>query len=212
MAENPKLESSDILSLSREACELDEMGSQKISVSDQTNSLQFTNIKSDSFMVDVESLSPLTDKDITANSRIKLQRSFSRKGSQQRGSEKKINSSNANEKETNIVSSASPRAAKARASMPEKPMVVTVGTTDHPMNPQVHHQITIVTANIGTTTAESRWMTGRFGFRRSPPCWTVNPRRILFFFATLSSMGTILLIYFTLSMGKHSGDDSALNL
>ncbi|KAH7662192.1 hypothetical protein IHE45_15G116300 [Dioscorea alata] len=30
----------------------------------------------------------------------------------------------------------------------------------------------------------------------------VDPRRVLFFFATLSSMGTLILLYFTLSMGK----------
>ncbi|KAM0952302.1 hypothetical protein DsansV1_C03g0034951 [Dioscorea sansibarensis] len=37
----------------------------------------------------------------------------------------------------------------------------------------------------------------------------VDPRRVLFFFASLSSMGTLILLYFTLSMGKmadHAAD------
>ncbi|KAI3863094.1 hypothetical protein MKW98_015552 [Papaver atlanticum] len=41
-----------------------------------------------------------------------------------------------------------------------------------------------------------------------PRNWMMDPRRILFFFASLSSMGTIILIYFTLSIGKFSGDVS----
>lgn len=64
---------SDGLSLS---CELGEMGTQKISVSDQTNSLQFTNSKPDSFTVDMDRLSHLTDKDKTANSRITVRLFF----------------------------------------------------------------------------------------------------------------------------------------
>ncbi|GMP72873.1 hypothetical protein CsSME_00030766 [Camellia sinensis var. sinensis] len=198
MAENPKLA---------------DMGTQKISVSEQTNSLQFTNFKSDSFVVDMERLSHLTDKDITANSRFTLQRNLSRKLSQQRGSEKKINPSIGNENDNGVVSTSSPRATLTGASTPEKPMVVTVGTsTDQPKTPHLHHQITIMTGNIGATTTESRGSGKRFSFRRSPYSWAVDPRRIVFLFATLSSMGTILLIYFTLSMGKISGDDSAMNV
>ena len=57
-------------SLNSSGWELDKLGTQKISVSDQTDSLQVTNFKSDSFIVDTEALSQLTDKDITASSRI----------------------------------------------------------------------------------------------------------------------------------------------
>ncbi|KAF5937738.1 hypothetical protein HYC85_025244 [Camellia sinensis] len=92
MADNPKLA---------------DMGTQKISVSEQTNSLQFTNFKSDSFVVDMERLSHLTDKDVTANSRFT--RNLSRKLSQQRGSEKKINPSIGNENDNGVVSTSSPR-------------------------------------------------------------------------------------------------------
>uniref|UniRef100_A0A5B7CC34 Uncharacterized protein n=1 Tax=Davidia involucrata TaxID=16924 RepID=A0A5B7CC34_DAVIN len=211
MAENPKLEDmgSDTPISSCEACELEEMGTQKISISDQVNG---TNIKSDSFIVDMERFSHLTDKDKTAKSRLTLQRNLSRKGSQ-RGDEKKMNSGTVNERDVTVVATCSPRvAALVGASMPEKSMVVTVGATDYSINPQVHHQITIMTGNIGgTATAESKCSSKRFSFRRSPPSWVMDPRRILLFFATLSSMGSILLIYFTLSMGRVSRDDNSLD-
>ncbi|XP_058194873.1 uncharacterized protein LOC131311425 [Rhododendron vialii] len=209
---------SGLLRSSSKPCELDKMGTQKISVSDQTNRLQRTNFDSDSFVVDVERLSLLADKDTTtANSG--LTKSLSRKVSQHKSVEKMINPStgnDGNEKDAGVVASiSSPRAGDSFT--PEKPMVVTVATTkDQPMSSGVHHQITIVTGNVGTRNAGERrsWRDGkRFSFRRSSPAsWAVDPRRILLFFATLSSMGTILLIYFTLSMGRQSGVDSdALN-
>lgn len=65
---------------------------------------------------------------------------------------------------------------------PEKPAVV-AGTADHPGSPQVHHQITVTAANIGTTT-DGRCVARRNSFRRSSS-WAVDPKRVLFFFATL---------------------------
>ncbi|KAK1260160.1 hypothetical protein QJS04_geneDACA019123 [Acorus gramineus] len=45
--------------------------------------------------------------------------------------------------------------------------------------------------------------------RRSSFYW-VGPRRVLMFFATLSSMGTLVLLYFTLSMATMGvGDESS---
>ncbi|KAJ0974317.1 hypothetical protein J5N97_016282 [Dioscorea zingiberensis] len=35
---------------------------------------------------------------------------------------------------------------------------------------------------------------------------TIHPRQILLLFATVSSMGTMILIYFTLSMNRRAGD------
>ncbi|XP_059661699.1 uncharacterized protein LOC132307838 isoform X2 [Cornus florida] len=212
MAENPELENVDSDTLNS-SWELEETGSQKISVSDQTNSLQYTNMKHDSFIVDMERFPQQTHKDLNANSRIT--RSLSRIGSQ-RGGEKKIKESSGNERDV-FLGTSTPRAALGGASVPEKSMVVTVGATDHPISPQVHHQITIITGgNISsssstTTTTESKCGGKRFSFRRSSPSCAIDPRKILFFFATLSSMGTILLIYFTLSMGKLNGDGDALN-
>lgn len=194
MAENPKL-----------VCGSEEnMGNQKISVSDHMNGFQYTADNSDSLVIDMESFSRLTNKDITANSRITLQRSLSRKGPQ-RGGEKKITpiASTANERDI-VASTSSPRG----SSTPEKSAVVAVGTMDNSSNPQVHHQITITTGNI-TTPTESRSISRRNSFRRSP--WVLDPKKILFLFATLSSMGTILLIYFTLSIGKLNEDEDGLD-
>ncbi|KAK4588196.1 hypothetical protein RGQ29_019260 [Quercus rubra] len=171
------------MSNSCEDCGLEEkMGSQKISVSDHTNGFQYTADKSDNFVIDMDSFSHPNNKDITANSRITLQRSHSRKGSQ-RAVDKKIGSIATSNDRDNGVATSSPR----------------VGTMDNSSSPQVHHQITITTSNISTPT-ESRGFSRRNSFRRSP--WLLDPKRVLFLFATLSSMGTILLIYFTLSIGK----------
>lgn len=78
-----------------------------------------------------------------------------------------------------------------------------IGTTDHTSKLQNHHQITVTTGSIGTAN-ESRFTIRRNSFRRSSSSWILDPKRILFIFATLSSMGTILLIYFTLSISKSS--------
>nr|GMD08977.1 uncharacterized protein LOC109165303 isoform X3 [Ipomoea batatas] len=175
------------------------MGSQKISVLDDEHTSGTK--PADSFVVDMERFSNL---DVAANSRIK--RSLSRKGSV-RSSERKPNPNAPNE---NPIIATSPRAAPLHgASTPEKLTVVTMGATDNSA-PQPHNQITIMAG--GATPAESKLGGRRFSFRRpSSPSWTIDPRRILLFFATLSSMGTMLLIYFTLSMGNLSGDESVLN-
>uniref|UniRef100_A0A0E0ECD5 Uncharacterized protein n=1 Tax=Oryza meridionalis TaxID=40149 RepID=A0A0E0ECD5_9ORYZ len=41
---------------------------------------------------------------------------------------------------------------------------------------------------------------------RQPAAPWLDPRRVVFFFATLSSVGTLILLYFTLSMSKMGGD------
>ncbi|PKA45662.1 hypothetical protein AXF42_Ash011002 [Apostasia shenzhenica] len=46
----------------------------------------------------------------------------------------------------------------------------------------------------------------RLGVRRPSP-W-LDPRRVVVFFATLSSMGTLILLYFTLSMGRMEDGDA----
>ncbi|KAK1368432.1 hypothetical protein POM88_034524 [Heracleum sosnowskyi] len=149
---------------------------------DQDTSLQYTTKKSDSFVVEMERFSHLSSKNVSPNSRITLQCKLSRKGP---GSfEKKINSNADNE--------------KVDSSTPEKPILVTVGATNYPFDQQLHQQITITTPTT-TDTTESKLCSKRNSFKRSSS-WTIAPRRILLFFATLSSMGTILLIYLTLSM------------
>ncbi|KAG5622843.1 hypothetical protein H5410_008061 [Solanum commersonii] len=179
----------------------------EICVSDHMNGLQYTSTKSDSFVVDMERFSHIIEKDINANSRITLQRNLSRKGSFRSG-EKKTNSNAVNEKDTNFTAN-SPRASSLLGGgiTPEKPMALTTSSDQH--TPQTHnHQITIVAGHGAATATESKIGGRRFSFRRSTN-WTIDPRRILLFFATLSSIGTMLLIYFTLSIAKLNGEDIA---
>ncbi|GLT72747.1 hypothetical protein SLA2020_446530 [Shorea laevis] len=144
------------------------------------NGIQYSADNSDSLVIDMDSFSRSTNKDITANSRIT--RSLSRKGFQ-RGGEKKISpSATANDRDIAVATS-SPRG----SSTPEKTAVVAVGTMDNSSNPQVHHQITITTGNITTPTENSLLI-----------CHLVKH-------------GTILLIYFTLSIGKLNADEDGLD-
>ncbi|KAJ4838733.1 hypothetical protein Tsubulata_033583 [Turnera subulata] len=201
MADNPKLHLDSSLGAGELLAEED-MGSQKISLLEHLNRFQCTKEKSDNFVIDMESFTNGPNKDVNANARIT--RSLSRKGSQRLG-EKKINSNASTNDRDSIVATSPPRG----PGTPEKTAMVTAGTTDHSSNPQVHHQITITTGNINPTT-EGKCALRRNSFmKRSSPSWGLDPKRVLFFFATLSSMGTMLLIYFTLSIGKlNLGDDA----
>ncbi|XP_050148571.1 uncharacterized protein LOC126623658 isoform X1 [Malus sylvestris] len=202
MAENPKLDSG-----SEEVYGLEEkMSTQKISVSDHINEFHYTADKSDSFVIDMESFSHGgTDKDVTANSRVS--RNVSRKWSQRGGEKKIIRNVKSNDKEVSSTT-ASPFATVVGSSTPEKSPLA-VGTIDQSSNPHVHHQITVTAANIGTTT-EGRCVVRRNSFRRSSS-WRIDPKRVLFFFATMSSIGTILLIYFTLSIAKYNADETSID-
>ncbi|XP_004293255.1 PREDICTED: uncharacterized protein LOC101307567 isoform X2 [Fragaria vesca subsp. vesca] len=200
MAETPKLDLGSI----DEVYGLEEkMGTQKISVSDHINGFHYTADKSDSFVIDMESFNhAITDKDVTANSRTS--RNLSRKGSQRVGEKKISTNGNSNDRDVSASAVTSPTGPLT----PKKPTVV-AGTADHPGSPQVHHQITVTAANIGTT-ADGRCVVRRNSFRRSSS-WAVDPKRVLFFFATLSSIGTILLIYFTLAIGKYNLEENSLD-
>ncbi|KAE8689831.1 hypothetical protein F3Y22_tig00110931pilonHSYRG00156 [Hibiscus syriacus] len=182
LTENPKLDSTSS----------NEISTQKISVSDHINGFQYsTDNKSDSFVLDLEGFSHGgSNKEINQNSRFT--RSLSRKGSQ-RGGDKSSSCINSN-----------------WSSTAEKPVTAAVVSTDTTNNPQVHHQITITTGNI-TPATESRFNLQRNNSRRFSSPWYFDPKRILFIFATLSSMGTILLIYFTLSIYKTNGDRDAFD-
>lgn len=165
---------------------------------DETSSLQSANTKSDSFTIEMERLSDLSSKNVSPNSRITLQRNLSRKGPY-RG-EKKMNDNEKNAGNFVPISSSPKAAQQIDSSTAEKPILVTVGATNQPFNQQVHHQITITTP----ATTESKLGSRRNSFKRSS--WTIDPRRMLLVFATMSSMGTILLIYLTLSMKNVGGD------
>ncbi|WOG89939.1 hypothetical protein DCAR_0209180 [Daucus carota subsp. sativus] len=169
---------------------------------DQSGGLQSENTKPDSFTVEMERFSDLSSKNVSPSSRIA--RNLSKKGSY-RG-EKKMNSNADNEKDatTFVPVSSSPK----DSSTHEKPILVTVGATNHPFSPQVHHQITITTPATTTAATESKLGSRRNSFKRSS--WTIDPRRMLLVFATMSSMGTILLIYLTLSMKNVGGDANTM--
>ncbi|KAB2079278.1 hypothetical protein ES319_A06G221200v1 [Gossypium barbadense] len=195
LTENPKL---DLASSN-------EISTQKISVSDHISGFQYTADKPDSFVIDMDSFSHGgLNKEINQNPRIT--KSLSRKGSM-RGDKKIItsNCTNSNDKDSFVATS--PKGSNTV----EKPTTVSVGSTDRTNNPQVHHQITITTGNIKAPPASRFSLLRRSNSRRSSSPWVLDPKRILFLFATLSSMGTILLIYFTLSIGKTDGDENGFD-
>ncbi|OVA10919.1 hypothetical protein BVC80_8751g13 [Macleaya cordata] len=209
MAENPNLVCPSSSSLSF-CCELElgEMGTQKMKISDQE----------EGFVVNIDNLSHTMDKDITANSRITLQKTFSRKLSQ-RG-ERKIT---CQEQEDCLLGgggggggggvadgSFKEAASVGDCKQSDKSVIVNVvglGPTEEPTMISTTEQSTqkqqIVIKSNGADQSKCR----RYNKQRSP--FWMDPRRVFLFFATLSSMGTIILIYFTLSVGKLSGDDHA---
>ncbi|TYH68529.1 hypothetical protein ES332_D06G266000v1 [Gossypium tomentosum] len=218
LTENPKL---DLASSN-------EISTQKISVSNHISGFQYTADKPDSFVIDMDSFSHGgLNKEINQNPRIT--KSLSRKGSM-RGDKKIITSNCTISNDKDSIVATSPKGAVMvflpylgvpefkycwclvfRSNTVEKPTTVSVGSTDQTNNPQVHHQITITTGNIKAPPDSRFSLLRRNNSRRSSSPWVFDPKRILFLFATLSSMGTILLIYFTLSIGKTVGDENAFD-
>ncbi|XP_040952277.1 uncharacterized protein [Gossypium hirsutum] len=204
LTENPKL---DLASSN-------EISTQKISVSNHISGFQYTADKPDSFVIDMDSFSHGgLNKEINQNPRITFfylfnnsQKSLSRKGSM-RGDKKIITSNCTISNDKDSIVATSPKGSNTV----EKPTKVSVGSTDQTNNPQVHHQITITTGNIKAPPDSRFSLLRRNNSRRSSSPWVLDPKRILFLFATLSSMGTILLIYFTLSIGKTVGDENAFD-
>ncbi|KAL2324348.1 hypothetical protein Fmac_023406 [Flemingia macrophylla] len=187
------------------------MGTQKIiSVSDHKNTYQYSAEEADSFVIDMDSFSSGINRDTTnANSRITLQRNLSRKGSQ-RGGDRKVNGNVTLHDKDTVPTTCSQKAALTGSCTAEKSAAVAVGSPHHSTNTQVHHQITITASNMcsTTTTAQSKFLNRRNSFKRHSS-WLFDPKRVLIFFATLSSMGTMLLIYFTLAISKQNADEYA---
>ncbi|KAL5730931.1 hypothetical protein ACHQM5_003709 [Ranunculus cassubicifolius] len=157
---------------------------QKIAVSDQNQSNLETSNVSDSFIVDIENLSPRTIKDNnSANSRIsvKLQRNLSRKPSQRERNKIGLPSNG----DTSDISTATKIAGTCDTDKLISSPVASSGTKD---------SITITTERCNSR----KYSKQRTSF--------LDPKRVLLFFATLSSMGTMVLIYMTLSLAKFSGD------
>ncbi|MBA0598757.1 hypothetical protein Gorai_008504, partial [Gossypium raimondii] len=177
-----------------------EISTQKISVSNHISGFQYTADKPDSFVIDMDSFSHGgLNKEINQNPRIT--KSLSRKGSM-RG-DKKIITSNctiSNDKDSIVATSpkvsivltiffdlaSSDRIATSLvgSNTVEKPTTVSVGSTDQTNNPQVHHQITITTGNIKAPPDSRFSLLRRNNSRRSSSLWVLDPKRILFLFAT----------------------------
>ncbi|PKA46396.1 hypothetical protein AXF42_Ash020287 [Apostasia shenzhenica] len=137
--------------------------------------------------IDLEGLSLLPssaasigDADPSTESRLYLEKALVRKASYHTGERKAVESS----------------AGAAGREYLAVPLHVASQTEAAPLTP------------VTTPTAGSIRIGGRCrrhaGRRPSP--W-LDPRRVLVFFATLSSMGTLILLYFTLFMGKFHDDD-----
>ncbi|XP_057536771.1 uncharacterized protein LOC130814654 [Amaranthus tricolor] len=187
---------------------------------EEINGLKYENSgnnKSDCYIVDLENIcnggvNLLQHSSTTTNSRITLQRSVSRKVPQ-RGVEKKV----IDRDTTSLALSSSPRDAQV-VSTPMKPIsppTMPLGSQNHIMTTHQHnhsvqqHQITIKTGGISTI-ADGR-LGSRSSLKRSSYTWFSDPKRILLFFASLSSMGTMLLIYFTLAVSKANDKDNVLD-
>ncbi|KAE8652674.1 uncharacterized protein LOC101220245 isoform X1 [Cucumis sativus] len=175
--------------------------SQKISVCSQSNGVHYST-NSDSFVIDMNGFSSNGGtKESTTNPRITLQRNSSRKGPQ-RGGDKMI----ANNSAPIDRDSSSPTVGATMAEKAAGPAAaVAVGSQqDHLGVPQVHHQITITTGN--TAAPVERAILRRNSFRRPPSSWMLDPKKVLLLFATVSCIGSMVLIYFTLAIGKPNAE------
>ncbi|XP_071707785.1 uncharacterized protein [Rutidosis leptorrhynchoides] len=159
-------------------------------------------MKDDSFTVDMEPFSSVTKKDIFIS---EFNRNVSRKGSQI-VSEAKMNL-NRLLKDGDGEVIASPKGSFVVNMIPDKLALVSQSTN----NAHVNCAITIVTDGtttkttniVGTPTKSSCSGKRLSRFKRSS---VLKPRQILFFFATMSSMGTILLICLTLYVANYNVD------
>ncbi|CAA0825148.1 Unknown protein [Striga hermonthica] len=131
--------------------------------------------------------SQFTEKEDSSNSRIKLQKNLSQK----RSSSSSTSSNSVSEAKINLATSAT--ATLHGNGIPEKTRLHGLGPAKPPVSPPGSHQI-IAVSTLGGMRLDSP---------HSPHAGrSFTPRRILLCFATLSSMGTIVLIYLTLSMRK----------
>ncbi|KAK9155838.1 hypothetical protein Sjap_003318 [Stephania japonica] len=162
---------------------------------------------SDSFIVDIETLSHnhgLDEELITTptnsnTTKVNMMRNFSKKESRQ-GESKSTSGAVASCDATN-----GPSKEELQTYSPRKPTC----TGEEGIKTQVKlvqkqmERMTNIDNNQGKYyTWPRRYCKQRFSAR------LMDPRRVLFFFATLSSLGTIILIYFSLSVAK-LGDNTS---
>lgn len=152
---------------------------------------------SDSFLVDIENLSPNTIIDKPSASSVisvKLQRNLSRKGSP-RGERNR----------STLVASSGLTDGSTKGIATEQGCDDDKSTTEPMATLGMKETLNRQTQQAIIMAAENRSNSGKYLKRRTS---FIDPKRVLFFFATLSSMGTMVLIYYTLSVRKFSGDNS----
>ncbi|XP_058778518.1 uncharacterized protein LOC131652624 [Vicia villosa] len=192
MEENPKLDLSS--SSYYGSGDVFEMEKKRL---DRMNSFQYTNEKIESYVIDMDSFSPGINKD-SVNTNSRITRSLSRKGSQRVSDCRKVNGITTLQIHDN-KDLTSAMCSPLVCGTPDKSGAMVVSSMDHSIIPHIHQQ-------SGATVGETKSLTRRNSFIRSTS-WSLDPKRVLIFFATLSSMGTMLLIYFTLISNKQNADE-----
>ncbi|KAG6594650.1 hypothetical protein SDJN03_11203, partial [Cucurbita argyrosperma subsp. sororia] len=188
-------------------------GVEKAVVPDQTNSVQYTT-KPDSFIIDLDSFSSSATKEISQSSSIS--RNFSRKGTLRGGN--KIGQDHGAADDTQESMSPIGGVVLGAASTLEKQAVVMgLGSREElggggNGSGALSHEIAKSTAHGGSGT--ERLSFRRSSFKRSSQAcsWYLDPRKIFMLCATLSCLGTMVLIYFAFSSGMLNGGESELEL
>ncbi|KMZ72524.1 hypothetical protein ZOSMA_162G00450 [Zostera marina] len=139
--------------------------------------------KCGSVVLDIKSLSQYAEK-CSGTGSPKLTKVLSRKGSN------RMEKPNADDLEADDASKKI--VVKVICSQIDQPKMVTTSNKAH--------LTTIASANAANFTELGDGRNKRFSRLRS-----IRPRSILLFFASMSSMGTILLIYFTLAINQRGG-------
>ncbi|XP_022142061.1 uncharacterized protein LOC111012281 isoform X3 [Momordica charantia] len=187
LADNPKsvIPSGEVYGLEKS------MDSGKILISDQTNRFQ-NETKPESFVIDMDGFSNGTSKEISQNSRIT--RNFSRKGAL-RGGNKIAQDHAADDTDSHTVESISPLGGAVCGSATLEKQAVGLGSREE--------------LGGGSGGGGERLSFRRNSFKRSPqPCnWYLDPRKIFLLCATLSCVGTMLLIYLAFSSGMLSVEE-----
>ncbi|XP_023544500.1 uncharacterized protein LOC111804055 isoform X2 [Cucurbita pepo subsp. pepo] len=182
LAENPK---------SVITCD-EENGSEEAVVSDQTNRFQYKT-KLDSFIIDMDSFSNSSSNEISRNFRII--RNFSRKGMLRGGNKMGQGHGDGDDTGGDSIS----------------PLGGVVGGGSSTVEKQavgMGEEVGGVGGNVGSGRASFR----RNSLKRCPQSWRwyLDPRMVFLLCATLSCVGTVLLIYLTFSRGLMKEGESEL--
>lgn len=137
--------------------------------------------KSGSVILDIESLTQTSDK---CNGSPKVSKALSRKGSN------RMERRNNEEQDTDDAS---------------RKLVIKVGCSqlDQLKQPLVANKALSLAHNASSNACLVDSLDGRN--KRFNRLTTIHPRKILLLFASMSSMGTIILIYFTLAINRRGG-------